>query len=198
MLVFIVKLILAYLIGSFPTAFIVVRLFKGVDIRKVGSGNVGATNVSRIAGILPGVLVLGIDILKGIFAAGYLSKLWGISTLGVREEIFLGLFAILGHNFPLFLKFQGGKGVATSLGVLLALDLKLLVLIFGVWVGVFLKFRYVSLASMVAAVSLPIFSSFFGKNLDFVLFAVILCLLIIARHRANIRRLFLRQEPRFK
>jgi glycerol-3-phosphate acyltransferase PlsY len=194
------KTILAFVVGSFPTGYIMARILKKTDIRKEGSGNIGATNVWRVVGKLPGVAVLLIDILKGYFMVRVFStetdKLLGLGTW--EERILLGLAVILGHNFSIFLKFRGGKGVATSAGVIFALDSRLLFICLFIWIVVFLLFRYISLASLASSISLPIFLSLAGYPFSFILFGVSLALLISFKHLANIRRLLTGEEPKLK
>lgn len=182
----------AYIIGSMPTGFLLTRVFKGIDIRDSGSKNVGATNVYRVAGKLPGFLTLVIDILKGVFvvtivAQFYYKFLPDLDYIFFRT--FLGLVVILGHVWSVFLKFKGGKGVATTIGVIgviapIALAASLLV-----WLAVFIPTKYVSLGSLFFGVSLPIFSLIFNAPFYVVIFCVTICLLNSYKHRENINRL---------
>ena len=151
----------AYLLGSIPTGYLVARA-KGVDIRSVGSGNIGATNVFRAVGRVAGVAVLAIDLLKGLAACTALvwlvqDHLLPANSGAVREWLALvaAVFAILGHNYTCWLRFKGGKGIATSAGVLIALVPKALLVILIVWILVFALTRYVSLGSIAASVTLP-------------------------------------------
>src|SRR5215475_9823069 len=152
----------AYLLGSIPTGFLVAKA-RGTDIRTIGSGNIGATNVFRYLGTKAGVFVLLVDALKGWLAVAVLAGLFanwfhGATDLAARErlEIIAGLSAILGHNYTCWLYFKGGKGIATSAGVLVALVPGALVIIFAIWVVVFALTRYVSLASICASAALPL------------------------------------------
>ncbi len=197
-------ILMGYLIGSIPTAYIFVRLLKGVDIRKFGSGNVGATNALRILGKGWGVTVLALDIIKGILPVVLLPALLGPGS-AVNPEIFcilVGISCICGHNWTVFLKFKGGKGVATSLGVLLGLSIKIagLKIILGlsvaVWLAVFVAFRIISLASILAALSFPLFAFLFRQGPAIISSSLLLALFIVLRHKANIKRLFLGKEPR--
>ncbi len=171
----IIVTLFSYLLGSIPTGYIIGSL-AGVDIRKVGSGNVGATNVARVVGKKRGLLTLIADVTKGflpVFVAGRL----GLSHTAVA---LVAIAAFLGHLYPVFLKFQGGKGVATALGVLLALApmaTVVLIALFGVVAG---SSRLVSLSSIVAALAAPIMP-----------------VMITVRHRDNIQRLYAGTEPRF-
>ena len=158
------KLVLAlwisYFLGAIPTAYIAGRILKDIDIRKHGSGNVGATNVFRLLGQGPGIVVLVLDILKGVLAVTLVGDIFGVTTVGQR--VLLALVAVIGHNWTVFLDFKGGKGIATSLGALIGLTIKIAfirpVLLFTLlaWLTVFCSTGFVSLASIVAAVLLPI------------------------------------------
>ncbi|MFH1552381.1 MAG: glycerol-3-phosphate 1-O-acyltransferase PlsY [Candidatus Omnitrophota bacterium] len=188
------SVIAAYLIGAFPTAYVAGKLLKGIDIRKYGSGNVGATNVFRTLGKVPGFLVFAIDFLKGTAAVTLiplgLQKISPdiVGTYGFIY-IMLGAAAISGHIWPVFLAFKGGKGVATTAGVMVGLSPGIFLVCFAVWIIVFAIWKYVSLASIIAAVALPVFAALAGKSLDFILFCAVLCMVGIYAHRDNIRRL---------
>lgn len=189
---FVVSVFLGYLIGAFPTSFIIAKALKGVDIRDVGSKNAGATNVLRSVGKLPALVTLIVDVLKGVFVVTILAK----SFYGNIESIdynfyrsFLGLAAVCGHIWPVFLKFKGGKGVATTLGVGIGLAPLALLPSALVWLLIFLKTNYVSLASITALVAFPVFAIIFGQSFYVVLFSVIICSISIFKHRENINRL---------
>lgn len=192
---------IAYLIGSIPFGYLIVQLTGGGDIRQTGSGGTGATNVSRRAGKLAGIATLLLDALKGalaVFAAAKWCDLfesnWLIAGLIVLGA---GVAAIVGHIFPVWLGFRGGKGVATGAGVFLVLA-PLAVLGAGlVFLAVVLLTRYVSLASMVGAATIPLFVLLRGGSLAEVACAVAGALLIIFAHRANIGRLLGGTEPKF-
>ncbi len=197
----ILGIIISYLLGSITTAYIISRLFMKIDIRKYGSGNVGATNVFRVLGKLPGILVLIIDIIKGMLATTLLADF-----LGSPEEIYralFGLVAVLGHIWTVFLRFKGGKGVATSLGVLLGLAVKIadlravLALAIASWLAVFVVSGFVSLASILTAFSVPIYMLIFNQTIAIVTLGIILCIIIISKHTPNIRRLLQGEESRF-
>lgn len=192
-------LIIAYLIGSIPTGYIFGRLLKGIDIREFGSGNVGATNTFRVIGRVPGLIVLAIDIFKGFLCATYIANFFMYVSPAVRPELYrvlVGLAAIAGHNWTIFLRFKGGKGVATSAGVVVGLIPKIFWLGFLAWVIVFFISGYVSLASIVASILVPIFTLLFGEPAEIIVFMSILCLVIVYRHRSNIARLKRGQEKR--
>ncbi|MCM8798744.1 MAG: glycerol-3-phosphate 1-O-acyltransferase PlsY [Candidatus Omnitrophica bacterium] len=194
----IIKIVLAFLIGSFPTGYMVGKVLKRTDIRREGSGNIGATNVWRVVGKIPGIFVLFVDIFKGYLVVKYISPWEPISFLSPFEEsLVLGFLVILGHTFSIFLKFRGGKGVATATGVLFALEPKICALCFFIWTVIFLSFRYVSLASILTVVFLPLILLVLLRPFSYILFATLLALLISYKHLPNIRRLILQQEPKF-
>ena len=196
--------IISYLIGSIPTAYLFGRMLKGIDIRKFGSGNVGATNALRVLGRGPGVAVLILDIFKGFavvyFIGNFISS--QVNYPGIIISIAFGIVAIIGHNWTVFLNFKGGKGIATTLGVLIGLTFSIagLGIILGitilVWLVVFLVSRIVSLASIAAALSLPLVSVFFKQDIIILALSVLLCCFVILRHRANIQRLFKGKETK--
>jgi len=196
----ILGLVVSYLLGSIPTAYIISRLFKRIDIRKFGSGNVGATNVFRVLGKLPGILVLIIDIIKGIVATTLIADFLGLTEVIYRATF--GLVAVLGHIWTVFLRFKGGKGVATSLGLLLGLAINIngLILIMALslvtWIIVFVLSGFVSLGSILTAVLTPIYMLIFDQRIEIVSLGIILCVIIILRHTPNIKRLIDKTEPR--
>ena len=196
----IIGIILSYLIGAIPTAYIFGKMLKGIDIRKHGSGNVGATNVFRILGIGSGIAVLLLDICKGIIAVLVVPDLLGLAK--VVHRVVLAVVVVCGHNWTVFLKFKGGKGIATSLGVLIGLTIKISVIrpvLLGVvliWLTCFLITRIISLSSIVATTCLPIIMVLTNQEFPIVCLGIMFCLFVVLRHRANIRRLFAGQEPR--
>lgn len=203
MLWIITGIISSYLLGSIPTAYIFGRLLKGVDIRKVGSGNVGATNALRVLGRGAGAAVLILDILKGVLAISVLGSVIS-KPAALPEEgwlVILGLSCICGHNWTVFLRFKGGKGIATTLGVLIGLAFKItalkyvLLCVILAWLGVFLFTRIVSISSVIAGISLPLFMLLFKSSKLLLTAGVILCLFVILRHKANLRRLLRGEEP---
>lgn len=192
--------LVTYVIGSIPTAYIFGKLYKGIDIRQHGSGNVGATNVFRVLGKGPGIIVLVIDILKGVIPVVFVSNIFGLSQ--TLDYIVLSLAAVIGHNWTIFLNFKGGKGIATSLGVLIGMTIQMPMIrpvLLGtllVWLICFVISRYVSLASILAAIALPILSFFTHQAVEFQILSVIFCVFVIWRHRPNIERLKNGQESR--
>ena len=195
----------SYLLGSIPVGYILTRILKRVDIRRCGSGNPGATNVFRVVNPGAGVTALALDMLKGIipvtaFADFLLHSQGGLDQITVR--LILAIAAVCGHNWTIFLNFKGGKGVATSAGVLVGLsfkipDLGLIVgLCLGVWLLVLLTTGYVSLSSIITVSALPIFMLVFNQPFKLVIFAAALCLFVVYRHKSNIRRLLRGEEGR--
>lgn len=187
----------SYLLGSIPFGFILVRIFRGQDVRKTGSGNIGATNVARSSPAL-GILTLVLDALKGVAAVAVTRELFpGRNVLAGMAA----LFAIVGHMFPIWLKFRGGKGVATALGSFALLAPASLLVTAGIFVAVVLAFRYVSLGSIVAVALFPVLAWLlhdYAGAPQVLGLMVIAALLIIARHHQNIRRLLAGAEPRFQ
>jgi acyl phosphate:glycerol-3-phosphate acyltransferase len=195
-----IALVLSYLIGSLPTAFVMGKWLKGVDIRKHGSGNVGATNAFRVLGKAAGTTVLLIDVCKGIVAVTLVGNIFGLA--GIVERVLLGLAVVCGHNWTIFLNFKGGKGMATSLGVLIGLSIifpalgKVLILCVLIWLAVFLTTRYVSLASVTAAVGLPLLMACTRQSSHFVILGIIFSVFVLVRHYSNIKRLIAGTESR--
>jgi glycerol-3-phosphate acyltransferase PlsY len=197
-------LLSAYLLGSLPSAYLAAKFLKKGDIRTKGSGNVGATNVLRVAGKLPALLVLIIDIAKGLAAVVILPRLFFAAnnpfSASRLSDLLPAFFCVIGHIWPVWLKFKGGKGVATSLGVLIALSFRysdlgnILFVAAGVFLLVVLLTRYVSLASLIACLVLPIWSFFAHQPPEMAVFLLLLCLIIIYKHKSNIFRLLRGEE----
>lgn len=206
-LAYIAVILLSYLAGSIPSGFLAGKM-RGIDIRKEGSGNIGATNVFRILGRRAGTGVLLADAVKGWLAVAVIVELvlvtCGSSTVAAGPapdrhglQLAAGISAILGHNFTCWLGFRGGKGIATTGGVLIAwLPLPFLVVL-GIWIAVFGASRYVSLASIAAAVGLPVATWYFDRRISMIIITGLLGALAIYRHRSNIRRLLNGTENRF-
>jgi acyl phosphate:glycerol-3-phosphate acyltransferase len=184
---YVLTALVAYLIGSIPTGYLMARA-KGVDIRSVGSGNIGATNVFRILGKGPGIVVLTIDALKGFLPAKFL-LLGAVPETAEYHSIVAGFFAIVGHNYTCWLRFKGGKGVATSAGVLIAWVPMALLIALGSWLVVLAVSRYVSLGSVLAALVLPLAVWWTGEKPLMIGIASVVSALAIYKHRANIKRL---------
>ena len=197
MLIRLILIIISYLIGSIPSAYIAGRVSKNIDIRKFGSGNVGATNAFRVLGKFWGIIVFICDFLKGFFCVGILPHIFKIS-LEPKFITVLGISVILGHIYTIFLNFKGGKGVATGFGVLLGLGLYIpqfylvLLIVLGVWMITFYFCEIVSLASILSALTLPLATFYLSK--DYFIFTLIVGILIIWRHRSNIKRLLKKEE----
>ena len=182
---YILAAVIAYLIGSIPSGLILGKLFWHTDLREHGSHNIGATNAWRTLGKGAGIAVFIADSLKGQAGVALGLVLAGTPLAAVLG----GLFAIIGHSFSLFLRFHGGKGVATSLGVLTMLMGNVTLIVFAVWFAIVYLTRYVSLGSIVAGFLTPILAALFGYPMEYVLFTVIAAILVIVRHRENIVRL---------
>ena len=189
-------LLVSYLVGSIPTAYLVVKRLKRIDIRTVGSGNVGATNVARTAGKGAGAAVFAVDVAKGLIATLVIAPRL-IDPALPDARLACGVAAVIGHVFPVFLKFRGGKGVATTIGILTGYAPAIALLCGGVWLAIFLLWRYVSLASIVALAVLPPALVLAHRSLTDVLLGSALAVLVIAKHRSNIQRLVQGTEHRF-
>ncbi|HBG61500.1 MAG: acyl-phosphate glycerol 3-phosphate acyltransferase [Omnitrophica WOR_2 bacterium GWF2_38_59] len=198
----ILGIIISYFIGSIPTAYIYGKLYKGIDIREHGSGNAGATNVFRVLGKIPGIIVLVIDILKGVLPVVIVADVLGSTQ--VIERILFAVCAVCGHNWTIFLNFKGGKGIATSLGVLIGLTIKIasirIVLILTVlsWLVSFAITGIVSLSSIIAGTFLPVIMVFSGQSFEIICLGVVFCIFVTLRHRPNIKRLLAGKEPKVK
>jgi glycerol-3-phosphate acyltransferase PlsY len=189
----------AYLLGSLPFGLILARLFGKADVRRAGSGNIGATNVARVAGPLPGILTLLFDTGKGALAVWLTAR---FTTQDATSMMLAGLAALLGHCFPIWLGFKGGKGVATALGIFLALSpfaalsaLAIFILVVAVW-------RYVSLGSVAAAAAMPLLMYLLwapplAPPLAVTFGTLCATALVIFKHRGNLQRLLAGTEPRF-
>jgi glycerol-3-phosphate acyltransferase PlsY len=200
LLSYVITAITAYLLGAIPTGYLVAKA-KGVDIRAVGSGNIGATNVFRILGKPAGILVLLIDGLKGFAACSWAVDLiwrrWGGEAVDIEYlRITAGLAVVLGHNYTCWLHFKGGKGIATSGGALAALVPWALIIILIIFIVVFAVSRFVSLGSIAAAAALPIASWLTGSSLTMIVVTTLMSILAIYKHKANIQRLMNGTENR--
>ena len=183
----------SYVLGAIPFALIIGLVWRGIDIRKFGSGNVGATNILRTLGPVPGGLVFLLDTGKG-FAAIRIAMALGASPWVVVGS---GMASVVGHTASPFLGFRGGKGVATSLGVCIGLGPVPALLAFAIWIVFVAIWRYVSLASIVAATSMPFLFLAFRSKIEDQAVLIPAALLILIKHRTNIRRLMNGTEPRF-
>jgi len=186
-------LLISYFLGSIPTGYMCGKYLKNIDLREKGSGSTGATNVLRNIGKWPALFVFIIDVLKGFISVE-------IANYFINDnyfEVLAGLIAISGHIWPIWLKGKGGKAVATGLGMFLALSLKVGFASFGIFLLIISKFKIVSLASIIAAISLPIlmYLNIGTINHPFTIMSFIVSLLVIWKHRANINRLIKGVEP---
>jgi glycerol-3-phosphate acyltransferase PlsY len=194
---YLISFFIGYFSGAIPFGFIISKL-KGIDIRKHGSGNIGFSNVFRTVGKIEGIAVLFLDIAKG-----FLPVLLLIRYYGYHYGIIAGIAAVLGHMFTPVLKFKGGKGVATGLGIFIGLAPLSALFTLIVWLIVVVISRYVSLGSLTAAIALPLFiyfSRFIGRdeyNIFLLIFTILVCLLVIIMHRPNIKRLVQGKERKF-
>ena len=199
-MIFLLLVLTSYLLGSFPTAVWVGKIFHGIDIREHGSNNAGATNTFRVLGNSWGWIVLIIDISKGYVAATiplFLTNFY----LGFKDEVLIyqliaSFCVIVGHVFPVFANFRGGKGVATTLGIILAINLDTALISLAIFLIVFMLTSYVSLGAIIASVVFP-FISFFAMKEDariMIIFSILVALIVLFSHRKNINRLIRGEE----
>lgn len=197
----VLMLILSYLIGAIPNGYVIGKVFFKKDIREFGSGNTGATNSFRVLGKPAGFIVTFLDIFKGFITVFF--PLWfPVHTHGPISTFFthgliVGIFAIIGHVYPIYLKFKGGKAVATSAGVVLGVNPILLLILAVIFFGILYLTKYVSLSSIIAAISCVIGSLIIH---DYILFGMsaFVSIILIFRHRSNIVRIFKGEEPKIK
>lgn len=199
----IISIILAYLIGSVPASIWIGRRFYGVDIRTAGSGNAGATNTIRVLGPKIGLAVLAIDVAKGWFAI-FLARLFSFELLEPEQfvwiQILLGIAAIVGHIFPVYINFKGGKGVATTVGVCIGLFPYPVLLTSAIFFSVFFISKYVSLASIISAVVFPFVAIFVFNttSLSLIILSIAIGVFIPIMHHKNIKRLLRGEENKFR
>ena len=184
-------ILVSYLFGSIPFGLVLTKIFLKKDIREIGSGNIGATNVLRAGNKVLGYSTLVLDILKAVLPILYIKFF-------MNDYLYISAFSIfIGHVFPIWLKFKGGKGVASYLGILCCLDI-FTALIFGVvWISVFILFKFSSLSSLLASLTIPIFHFFYNSNSDYY-FYFMMFILIFFTHRENIKRLRNNTESKSK
>ncbi|GAB3911157.1 glycerol-3-phosphate 1-O-acyltransferase PlsY [Larkinella knui] len=203
-LLIIATTLLAYLLGSIPTAVWYGEGFFGLDIRKYGSGNAGATNTFRVLGKRAGTVVMLIDVLKGYTATILSSLLWYFDVIGTHEiltfKLVFGLVAVIGHCFPIWADFKGGKGVASLLGMVLAIHPEVAAVCIGIFLVVVIASQYVSLGSMMAALAFPVLLLLraFGQKEHplLIVFGVVVFLFVVLTHQKNITRLLNGEESR--
>ena len=189
-------LFLCYLLGSFPTGFLIGKYLKNIDLREIGSGSTGATNVLRNVGKWPALFVFIIDVLKGFIAVK-------ISYIFISEsiyEVLAGSLAVSGHIWPIWLKGKGGKAVASGLGIFMALSWQVGLASFGIFLLVLSFSKFVSLSSITASFLLPIFMFLYLGKMDhpYFIFSVLVAILIIGKHKTNIVRIIKGIEPKIK
>ncbi|MCM8829461.1 MAG: glycerol-3-phosphate 1-O-acyltransferase PlsY [Candidatus Omnitrophica bacterium] len=190
MITFLFVIIGAYLIGSIPAGYLLCRFIKKIDIRKYGSGNIGATNVYRVAGGKLASAVLVFDILKGLLPV-LVAKIFSLPIVYI---ISTGIASIAGHNFSIFLKGRGGKGVSTGFGVVIGIFPFPALLSLIVWLAVVIPTRYVSLGAITASLFLPFLVYLFHKDIFLTITGIIISVIIIYAHRSNIKRLLTKKE----
>ena len=189
-------IILFYLIGSLPFALILTKLSGFGDIRNIGSGNIGATNVLRTGNKLLAIIVLSLDILKGLIP--YLIINIYFNELSLLNKIFLCHFAVLGHIYPIWLKFKGGKGVATYIGFLFGLNPYIAISFLLIWLVVAYTSKYSSLGSLVGIFVAPAYFIFINFNFNISIFFIYLTFVIVIKHKENIKRLINKTESKIK
>lgn len=181
-----------YLVGAIPFGLLVGKVTRGIDIREFGSGNIGASNVLRTLGVGPALAVFVLDTAKGTAAVAVCRALkmepWMVVTGGV--------LSIIGHSFSVFLRFRGGKGVATSLGMIIGLDPVIAAVALGLWLVIVALTRIISVGSMLAAISVPAMMFAWQEHVEYQAIAVVAAMLILVKHRSNIARLLAGTEPR--
>jgi glycerol-3-phosphate acyltransferase PlsY len=206
MIKLIAGLMLSYCIGSIPTGYLFGNMRKGIDLRKHGSGNMGATNAFRVLGKTIGTTVLILDILKGTLAVLLMKYFFYDPNLPVSESLVLCAFAVAvvsGHNWTIFLKFKGGKGIATTLGALIAFSILIdrfvwvVLSVVALWLIIFITTGFVSLASVLCSITLPLLAIFFRSPIEILIFCIILAAFSLSKHKANISRLLHKKESRF-
>lgn len=189
---FILLVIFSYILGSVSFGYFIAKKTKGIDLRRIGSGSTGATNTSRALGLKYFALVLILDAMKGLFvillASRLLAETWAILLCGAA--------VIIGHNWPVFSNFHGGRGAATTLGVFLGITPLPTLVVFGIFILITLLTRYVSLGSMTGALAIPVAVIILGYSLEYLIFGLAVCFLLLWRHKPNIKRLLEGTESR--
>lgn len=191
---YILVIVLSYIVGSIPSGLILGKAVWHTDLRRYGSGNIGATNAWRTLGKVPGLLIFAADLLKGMFGV------WaGMALVGTPMGMVAGgLMAVVGHSASVFLKFKGGKGVATGLGVLIMMMPSVSAVVFAVWLVIVLISKYVSLGSIIAAALVPVAAYILGMPAEFIAFGLLAAVFVIYRHKSNISRLLSGTESKIK
>ena len=199
----ILAVVAAYLIGAIPTSVWIGKFFYGIDVREHGSGNAGTTNTFRVLGVKAGIPVFIIDISKGFFAVKIITLFETFipgTAAYVNFQIILGVVAVIGHIFPVYVGFKGGKGVATLLGLVIALHPPSALIAAGIWAISLLLSRYVSLSSMIAGLSFPILiiGVYHETTHSLIFFSMIISVLLLLTHQQNIERLLNKEESKAK
>ena len=199
-MVFIIVIFIGYMLGSIPSAVWVGKFFHGIDIREHGSKNAGATNTFRVFGNKSGTIVLAMDIIKG-YAAASIPLLLSQMYIGFKDEVLIlqltaSFCAIMGHVFPVLAKFKGGKGVASTLGIIIAINPETAFICLGCFIVVFIVWKYVSLGAIVASVLFPFVSYFFMLEdaRIMIIFSIMISLIVLFSHRKNMQRLLRGEE----
>ena len=191
---YVIIAIISYLIGSIPSGLILGKTVWGVDLREYGSKNIGATNAWRTLGKTPGLIIFASDLCKGLIGVG-IGMIFSDTALAM---VLGGIMTIVGHSASIFLKFRGGKGVATGLGVIIMLMPSVSAIVFVVWLVIVLISKYVSLGSIVGAILVPILAFAFDKPAEFVIFGILAAIFVTYRHKSNIDRLLTGTENKIK
>lgn len=189
---YVIVSVIAYLLGNFATAYLVSKAVGKIDIRKHGSGNAGSTNVLRVLGVKAAVVVFIGDVLKGVAAV-----LLGRYLAGNYGEILAGIFVVAGHNWPMLLGGKGGKGIATTIGLMIPIDPLMVLLIVVTGIIIIAVTRYVSLASIAGVVIFPIAMIITQKPVEYIIFSLILSAMGVFKHRSNVDRLIKGRESKF-
>ena len=200
---YIFLIILSYLTGAFPSAVLIGKIFFKTDVREFGSGNAGATNTFRVLGKKAGIPVLILDIFKGWLAVNYIFFISSLSNnldLVFEQQLVFGIAAVIGHLFPIYTGFRGGKGIATLLGLLVGIQPTAALLSSLVFIIIFFISRYVSLSSIFAAIAFPIIIYFLSDSTDvsLIIFSIFVPLLALITHQKNIERLLKGEEEKVK
>jgi len=179
--------LISYIIGSIPFSYIITRLFKGKDIRKLGTKNVGAMNAVSVAGLIPGLIALFLDVSKGALVVYLTEKITG----SLAVSLFAGLFAVAGHNWPIFLKFKGGKGIATAIGILLLKSPLSILILYLIIIPIIILITNDSfMSASVGFLIFPLILWFLEKNIWFLIFGILLALIIVIRHLNELKTYF--------
>jgi glycerol-3-phosphate acyltransferase PlsY len=188
----ILSMTIGYIVGSIPFSYLIAKLFTKQDLRKIGSGNIGTTNVIRLAGLKIGILAFLLDFMKGIFVF-----LIVIALFNYDLAIIASAFAVIGHSYSIFMNFKGGKGVATTFGSIVVTNPINALILITIHFTLLYAFRYMSLSSVIAAISFPLLALVTDNDLVYRLYAFSMSLFVIYRHRGNIVRLIKKEEPKF-